>query len=347
MSTGFVTVWLALLSQLCSFQLQHSVRAQSRAPASDIGTMIDSTMEETYNYRFAIALNITDRMIASYPKDPEGYLYKCAVYWKTLEEGCGGSVDSVKREIKLLTDEACELSAAKIHTSPNDVTGLFHYAGSLVYRARYEATQNDWFSVMTDGTKTRRLLNKVIELDSNFYDAYSGLGAFNYYAAHIPWYLKPVAFILGIAGNEAEGILQLEKASQYGKYSSIEATEFLATVVDMNKKDYANAAKLMLGLHHEYPRNPYFVRCLCSAYFELRDYSDVTRCADSALVDYLTPGSCSGTSVEYIHYYRGASYERLNQKDKAIADYEIVVKGGGDDYACRQAKEALDRLKEQ
>lgn len=308
--------------------------------------MISSTIEDTYNYRFNSALQTTSKMIASYPKEPEGYLYKCGVWWKMLEEGCVGSVDSTKHEIKRLIDKACEFSAARIDANPNDVKGLFYYAGSLVYRARYGATKSDWLAVMTDGTKSRKLLQKAIELDPGFYDAYSGIGAFNYYAAHIPWYLKPVAFVLGISGNEEEGIAQLKEAAQLGRYSKTEAAEFLASVVYVNKEDYPDATDLMLELHQHYPDNLDFIRNLCSAYYKMQEYTQVIYQADSVLVEYDTVNSCHRTSIEYIRYYRGASYERLSQKEKAIADYEMVVRQDGDDYPCRQARAALDRLRE-
>ena len=309
--------------------------------------MISSTIDDTYSYRFNSALETADKMIASYPKEPEGYLYKCGVYWKMLEEGCVGSTDSTKREIKQLIDKACRLSAVKVDANPNDVKGLFYYAGSLVYRARYEAAKSDWLSVMSDGIKTKKLLEKVIELDPSFYDAYSGLGAFNYYAAHIPWYLKPLALVLGISGNEEEGIAQLKKATQFGKYAKAEAANFLASVVYMNKEDYSDAATLMRELHQQYPDNLDFVRSLCSSYYRMQDYTDVIRYADSVLSRRDRGNGFCPTSIGYIRYLRGASYERLNEKDKAIADFEMVVKLNGGDRACKEAQAALDRLKRQ
>ncbi len=319
--------------------------AQSQSSAAGLESMMHATNEFTYNYDFDKAVETTEKMIASYPTKPEGYLYKCGVYLKMTEEDCIGSVDTATLGISKLIDKACELSDAEVKENPNDVLGLFCYAGALVYRARSEAAHRDWLAVMSDGIKTKKLLAKAIEIDSNFYDAYSGLGAFEYYAARIPWYLKPIAFVLGVSGNEDEGIVQLMKAAQLGKYSRIEACELLASVVYTNKEDYSSAEKIMFELHRQFPRNLDFVRNLCRDYYEMQNYAAVISFADTALAMSNPPASCHSRSLGYIRFYRGKSYERLNENEKAIADYETVIRLNGADYSGREARAALEELR--
>ena len=338
--------WPGLFFLLVVFQVG-VILAQSQRASPDLESMISSTINNTYNYNFKDAVETTDRIISTYPLLPEGYLYKCGVYWKMLEEGCVESTDSAKGEIKLLVDEACELSADEVDKNPNDVRGLFCYAGALVYRARYEAGHHDWFAVMSDGIKTKKMLEKAIGVDTNFYDAYSGVGAFNYYAARIPWYLKPIALVVGVGGNEDEGISQLKKAAQLGKYAKVEAAVFLASVVYVNKEDYSSALKIMLNLHKEFPDNIDFLRNLCRDYYEMHNYDEAIRFADIALSKDNLIGSCHRNSIGYVRFYRGKSYESLNMKEKAIADYEMVVKLNGDDYSSKEAKAALENLRNQ
>ncbi len=345
--------------------------------------MMDSAAHQTYNYRFDDALMTADSMISAYPDLPQGYIYKCGIYSKMLVEECFDSPDSVWQEYKKTVDIACKLSRKELKVNPDNVEGLFDYAGALVYRSRYEANGSDWLGLLSDGVKSRKVLEKAIELDPDFYDAYSGIGAFNYYAAHLPWYLKPVALILGISGNEREGITQLEKAARFGNYSKVEAASFLAEIVYTNKKEYDEVAKLTLELHDRYPGNLSFVRTLCHACYKLHDYAEVIRYADRSFARY--PASDSGRflSLAYIRFYRGESYaalkvnynlaisdyskaiemgqpsilmtrayygrgslyERLGMKRKAITDFESVLRLNGDDNACKQARVALDSLK--
>jgi tetratricopeptide (TPR) repeat protein len=319
--------------------------AQSPNSASGLEAMMNATIESTYSYDFKEALETTKKMIMAYPTKPEGYLYRCGVYQKMIEEDCIGSVDTTTLGISKLIDKACELSAAEVKENPDDVLGLFCYAGALVYRARTEAAHRDWLAVMSDGIKTKKLLEKAIEIDSNFYDAYSGIGAFGYYAARMPWYLKPIAFVLGVSGNEDEGILQLRKAAQLGRYSKIEASVFLASVVYANKEEYSSAENIMLELHRQFPGNFDFIRNLCHDYYKMQNYGAVISYADTALSMGDTSASCHSRSLGYIRFYRGKSYERLNENDKAMADYEMVVRLNGADYSGKEAKAALEELR--
>ena len=68
--------------------------------------------------------------------------------------------DSTKGEIKLLIDKACELSAAKVDTNPNDVDGTLLLCRVTGLLARYEADDHDWFAVMSDGIKAKKMLEK-------------------------------------------------------------------------------------------------------------------------------------------------------------------------------------------
>jgi tetratricopeptide (TPR) repeat protein len=368
---------------MVAFSLSRVASVPQAAPDSSLRMMIDSTVQQTYDYRFEAALATTDEMISAMPERPEGYIYKCGVYSKMLTEECFESPDSIWREYKHLVDEACRISKADYEATPDSVRALFNYASALVYRSRYDAMKSDWFGLMSDGVKSRKLLEKAVAVDTAFYDAYSGIGAFNYYAAHLPWYLKPVAFVLGISGNEEEGIAQLRKAASRGHFSRVEAATFLADVVFTDKKDYGEVAKLALALHTLYPENLDFVRSLCSACYKLHNYDKVVHYADQTIGRYKTSDSARFLSLAYIRFYRGESYlalkqkydvaisdyghaiemgepsglvarayygrgsayERLGKKNRAILDFETAIKLNGDDIACRQARMALDSLK--
>ncbi|MGO9481535.1 MAG: tetratricopeptide repeat protein [Candidatus Kryptoniota bacterium] len=338
---------VSFLSLILWTQPGQFTRAQSRNSSTNLDEVITSILHDTYDCKYNVALDETDKLIMDFPDEPEGYLYKSGVYWKMMEEGCVGSSDSTKMEIRALIDKACELSQQKLQSDPNDIMTHFYYAGSLAYRAGYEGMNHDWFAVMSDGIKAKRILERTIELDPNFYDAYSGLGAFNYYTAHIPWYLKPLAFVLGVNGNENEGIAQLEKAAQFGKYAKIEAEVFLASVVYAHQEAYSNALKIMLDLHRQFPDNLDFLRQICHDYYEIRNYAEVIRFAGIALAMDDSTGSCHLSTLCYIRFCRGESYEELNEKSKAIADYEIVTKLNGQGYSGKEAKEALDKLRSQ
>jgi tetratricopeptide (TPR) repeat protein len=377
----------AYLTALILFVIVGACQRQAEAREADslhtMSIMMDTTVQQTYNYRFEDALATTDSMISDYPDRPEGYIYKCGIYSKMLAEDSFNSPDSIWRMYKGLVERACELSKTGYEANSDDVENIFHYASALVYRSRYDAWKKDWLGLMSDGVKSRRLLEKAIKLRPDFYDAYSGIGAFNYYAAHLPWYLKPVALILGIKGNEEEGIVELKRAARLGNYSRAEAASFLTDVVYSDKKEFRKIAKLALDLHKQYPGNLDFVRTLCFASYKLSDYRKVIRYAYPILARY-RGDSIRYLSLAYIRFYRGESYaalntnyegaildyskaiqmgesvlvsqayygrgalyERLGKRRRAIADFDTTIELNGDDRSCKLARAALDSLKSQ
>ncbi len=321
------------------------VLAQPDSASARVEALVDSTIDQTYSYRFDDALATTAEMIASYPTEPEGYLYRSGIYWKMMQEGCLERSDTTKQELKRLIDQACRFSEAGLDTNKDDVKTMFYYAGSLVYRAKYEMMKSDWLGVMSDGNKAKKLLENVLRLDPRFYDAYSGIGAFNYYTAHLPWYMGPFALILGIRGNGERAIQQLRTAAAKGKYAKTEAADFLASVVYVNEKKFEDAVSIMRGLHREYPGNLNFIRELCSSCYQMGKYEETVRYADLALEHLDDVDTCCRTSLTYIRFYRGASFEKLDQKARAIADFEIVAGMNNSEYACKQAKVELEGLR--
>lgn len=299
-----------------------------------------------------------------------------------LAEKYFASPDSVWSLYHVIVDRACRLSKRAVEKSPHNVHALFYYASALVYRSRYEADKSDWFGLMSDGLKSRKVLEKVVGMDSSFYDAYSGIGAFNYYAAHLPWYLKPAALVLGINGNEKEGIRELREAARLGDFAKAEAASFLADIVYTNQKNYPGIIRLSSQLHDAYPGNLDFIRSLCFGYYKLHDYEAVLRYADPCLALFNGPDSLRYVSLSYIRYYRaeafkalkrnyddaiadysrtiemgrpsvlvsqayyarGSVYERLGRRRKAISDFKTAVKLNGDYKTCREARTALDSL---
>ena len=54
-------------------------------------------------------------------------------------------------------------------------------------------------------------------------DTLLGLGAYDFYAARLPAYIRPVARLLGVSGDRRKGLFEIEEAMQHGWHLKIEA----------------------------------------------------------------------------------------------------------------------------
>lgn len=349
---------------------------------------IDSVEAAIYNYKFDEAFRVADRMIASKPEEPYGYFYKSMVYWEFFRsrgatEGGAEPSDSVSARFRHLIDKSIELSEAKIDVDQNDIEGLFYYGGALGYRARYEGMKGNWFSAASDGAKSRKYLERAVAMDSTCFDAYLGIGAFDYYASHIPWFLKPISFLFGLNGEEDNAVRELKITVKSGMHARAEAAEFLAVTVYMSKGMWSDALEILAGLHSEYPFNPGFARNLCIVLYKMNDYPAVVRLADSTFARYARGGpdymfntgymrilramsnlklrtnyrsavaDCgeviSAGQPEFLipwaYYIRGTIHAEWNMKEEAASDFETALRMKDFDSSRSRAKQALDSLR--
>ena len=62
------------------------------------------------------------------------------------------------------------------------------------------------------------------------YDAYLGLGIYNYLADVLPKFVKVLSFILGINGDKELGLKQIRLAHEKGVFTKTEALFFLGAI---------------------------------------------------------------------------------------------------------------------
>ena len=92
-------------------------------------------------------------------------------------------------------------------------------------------------SDIQDGNKA---LKFVVERNSAYYDAYLGLGIYNYILSFIPRKLQWLTSLLGSSGDRDEGKKQLILAAEKGTYTNTEA-KFYPTLLAWREENYTLA----------------------------------------------------------------------------------------------------------
>jgi hypothetical protein len=94
-------------------------------------------------------------------------------------------------------------------------------------------------------------------LEPNLYEAWLGLGQYEYYCAHISGIVR---FVLSLPGDEKEGIRLLEGCSKHPNFASISARQCLARIYTEERPDFEKALPLVIELVSRYPRNYDFIK---------------------------------------------------------------------------------------
>jgi tetratricopeptide (TPR) repeat protein len=124
---------------------------------------------------------------------------------------------------------AIRASTAWTQLHPDDAEGWRYLASAFGQRSQFAISviPNNW-EVIHYGLKTRDAVNTAFSLDRSNIDVLVGVGAANFFAGNVPWYLRPIAFAFGVhGGNRDLGLRQMTEGMT-GQHSRIEGPMVLA-----------------------------------------------------------------------------------------------------------------------
>jgi hypothetical protein len=112
-------------------------------------------------------------------------------------------------------------------------------------------------------------LNNAIFIDSTMYDAYMGLGLFNFMTAQTPAALRWAMRMTGIEGEKEKGMSYLELAADKGKFSKVDAQYYLSQILSEFYLENEKAEKIISSLNKKYKNNLLFKYSLASNYLKV------------------------------------------------------------------------------
>jgi tetratricopeptide (TPR) repeat protein len=130
---------------------------------------------------------------------------------------------------------------------------------------------SEWLDSYSLGKTAVASLEKSLELDTQNYDAYLGLGMFEYYCSKLTGMVKILAWIVGFSGNSEKGLEYVTKAVNYGTYAEGPAKVFLAFALIEFENKLDQGVEISRSLRKQYPRNYVFIEYLVRAARKLPD----------------------------------------------------------------------------
>ncbi|RKX69060.1 hypothetical protein DRP53_09305 [candidate division WOR-3 bacterium] len=219
--------------------------------------LIQKGLECAYVERFTEAEAYFDSVIISFPDNPAGYFFKAAL----IELYIMDTYDYHReKEFFALIDTTIG-KARRVLKKEGNGWAQFYYASALVYRAVYEGFKRNYWATFYHGIKGGREMRRVIEYDSTLYDAYLGIGVYEYFWATASRYLP----ILKLFGNWEDGVRKIEIAKDSGQFAAVTAMNALCWIMTVEKRpDVAVAlAETLIG---RYPSSRTFRWTLARAY---------------------------------------------------------------------------------
>lgn len=283
-------------------------------PQSFPDKKVDSLLRKGIDYiiieKYADAEKTFNYLDSNYTKLPFGKIYLAAV---KIAEGYDYREPFNSKFIERNLDEAESQSEKLVDSSENNPWYNYLKALSNGYYAYYEALNHNWLSAFSKGYDSMKEFEDCISLDSNFYDAYTALGTFNYWSSNQTRFFQFLPFV----HDESKlGIEYLKKAVSGSGYNSYLAINALIWIY-IHEKDYKDAQQLAEKALKEYPGSRFFMWGLARS-LEGSDPQKSIKIYQSIYDSYKAVNKLNPFHEILLKYLMAKQYASLGKKVKAL-----------------------------
>ncbi|PCI37631.1 MAG: hypothetical protein COB53_05995 [Elusimicrobia bacterium] len=233
------------------------------AAESDLATTARESNAFLYNLDYDQAVDSIAGYIKRHPEDPLGYLFELGTiwWWSSAEPGLFERRPALKTRIEEDIKKSLKFSKIQIKSKNPELTAHAYFASGLTLgiRAQFNLANGRWLRAYFDGRKGKKHQNYLLTLDPEYYDAYLGIGVFEYLAGRLPGMLK-VGIYIFVRGNVQEGLRHLHMAMDKGRYPFVvtQAASNLLSFYFLNEDKKDEALEVLKKILADYPDSPYF-----------------------------------------------------------------------------------------
>ena len=360
-----ISVLLLLLTGPSVTTVRADDRAVSAPMATDYDRLIDDGLRALYYLDYSKANEDFRELTDRFPASPLGPYAVATGWWWELTNEFDERNPALEKQFLAAADRAAAFARKSIKTS-GDPDGEAHLClgGALGLKARWEAIQGKWLAAYRDGKQAFDAQEQAIAVNPKMYDAYLGVGIFHYYTATLPAVVKVLAKLI-FGGNKQQGLDEIRAAMDKGRFSRTAARLFMVGILVNDDKNPSAGLALVREGRREYPGSPFFHLLEMLVLDEAKDWDGLEREADDFLTrtkkgePFYNPiyehralwslGNAAlgrGDAARAVEIYdgilrdfpledrwitmtylnRGRAYDRLGERDKAVADYRAVLK---------------------
>ncbi len=225
----------------------------------DLKVLAKKGLDGVYAIRLNEAEKYFKEAVKKYPLHPFGHFGLAMLKWAQLEYKDERSNPSLDMEYVEQTDKVAEIGEKWVDEHPNDAYAYMCLGGIYGLRARLAITLHRWLKAYFDGRKAIRRMKRALKIKPDLYDAYLGLGMYEYYAGTLPGVVGILSKLLFISGDAGKGIEYLKICKDKGYYNATAAKLLLIEIFTQHRSKFSNpklAVKWSKELRKEYPIHP-------------------------------------------------------------------------------------------
>ena len=299
--------------------LNASTRPFTLSPGAD--ERYDRGIAYMYRLEFDRAGKEFNEIVKLDPASPAGYFALAALSWWRYSQNFDteGSFKSIENDFISNSDKVIKLSKKMADEERNLDQAYFFMGSAYGLQGRWYAVQRSWFRAYLKGKKGRKYLKKCVEVNPAVYDAFLGLGIFDYYAATLPGALGLGAKLF-VGGDRQRGMEYVKIAKEKGRFFKVEARFFLVEIYSMHEKDFKAAYAESAELRALDPGNMLFRLGEIMTHIQSQDWQGVLSECEAFLGAWqVRPQKGLETQLAMINLSAGDALLALKRYDEAAA----------------------------
>ena len=220
---------------------------------AEMDSLLKKGKEQIYQLKVPEAAQTFQLMKQQFPGLPQGYVLEA--YLTSLIYSMDQSNDSLEKVLLQQVNKAVAKAEAYRDRNRQNPEAYFYLAIGYGVEALYHVINRSFIKGYLSGRNTKSNLEKAVELDPRYFDAYFGLGVFHYYADLLPGMLKFIAGMLGFEGDRIRGRNEVYMAASKGEYFRIEGEFIYYTIGYFLEGEKTRAIHALKQLYRRYPTN--------------------------------------------------------------------------------------------
>ncbi len=208
-----------------------------------------------YNFDFDSSLSVIQQAKLLLPDRPEAFLLEAQIHlWFYL-----GSKSKSDYDLFFNLSDSILTRTENLISNSEKKKELLYYLGNVYkFRAIAYGTAGNTLDAFWSTKNAVSLYEEVVEIDSNFYSAYGGIGIFEYALSYVPALFNWALTLSGLTADQKNGFEYIEKAATLGKKDKIEYNFHLAKLYDEHYADYKKSLAILNDLLKKYKDNILF-----------------------------------------------------------------------------------------
>ncbi len=203
------------------------------------------------------AERVVERFIAANPDRPCGYYFRAtAISWRLFLISEDEDPEPLKQRFEQELERSRRVAEQAARSDETKLEGTLYLGAVYGQQALLALMDHRWLVMAPLAKRAWNYIEKMLEMDPDYYDSYMGRGIYLYFTDALPEVVKVLALAFGFEGNRREGLANMWLAASRGLYSRDVSAVMLLNIYSTLEEPNERVLQAAHELRELYPDNP-------------------------------------------------------------------------------------------